>query len=524
MAAEANRSAAFYCSAHQVRFHAFPAEVIQCDQGSHTLASGFPNESLWTYCCACATFSAYEPAVHNSQVAECPVCERQVVKRFLCHSCNVITIESATLIHRKTHSIDSRGVKPVCPGCGSGTAAKILPHDCSELGISFLTARPSCEFCELPIASDAQQHDAAGGEMVCDSCGAALVAPYRFCRKCGKAQLQSESDDSDQELVDEEPNDLDPASDWIDPSCGEAIDEAAAEQAGNYTSWNYSAAPVPHKRRSPYLIGGAAALVSVGLLIAVAVTNTNRAPRPNETTPSIPQSQTQTPPGMVYIPGGEFLMGSNMGDEYERPAHKVSVAPFYMDVTEVTCDDYLKFLKATFRSDPRHWTRQTCSPGAGKQPVTGLDWNDAKSYADWAHKRLPTEEEWEFAARGVLGPTYPWGNDWRSNAANAGDSSARRLMDVASYPNGKTSAGVMDLIGNAWEWTSSEVVVYPGGRLSSPIPPNVKVVRGGSWREPNQQATATYRGYLHTSEAEDYSATGFRCVKDVRPIPNAAKP
>src|SRR6185369_1860609 len=145
---------------------------------------------------------------------------------------------------------------------------------------------------------------------------------------------------------------------------------------------------------------------------------------------------------------------------------------------------------------------QICSTSAARQPVTGIDWNDAKAYADWANKRLPTEEEWEFAARGALGATYPWGNEWRPNAANAGDSSAQRLKDVASYPNGKTRAGVMDLIGNAWEWTSSDVVVYPGGSLSSPIPHNVRVIRGGSWREPNQQATGTYRGYLHMTNAE----------------------
>jgi formylglycine-generating enzyme required for sulfatase activity len=226
---------------------------------------------------------------------------------------------------------------------------------------------------------------------------------------------------------------------------------------------------------------------------------------------------------MVYIAGGEFLMGNNAGDEYEKPAHKVAVGPFYVDVTEVTCEEYLKFLTATLRHNPSNWTKQTCQPNAGRQPVTGVDWTDAKSYADWAHKRLPTEEEWEFAARGVPGSLYPWGNEWRSNSANAGDSSAQRLMDVGSYPNGKTSSGVMDLIGNAWEWTASDVVVYRGGSLSSPIPQDVKVVRGGSWQA-GKQATSTYRGYLHITNAKDYSATGFRCVKDIGPVPAVTDP
>lgn len=504
MTTDVKSSAAFYCPMHQVRFHAALEEVIKCEQSSHAVGYGFPYKSLWTYCCACATFSPHELTGHNSSFAECPVCERQVAKQCLCHSCQVITIESVAQIHRKSHSIDSSGVNPSCPGCGSAPVGKVLQHDCSELGIGFLTARPSCEFCELPIQTGDQQPQEANS-MFCNCCGAELVAPYRFCKKCGQAQSQSESYD---------------IPELIDDLNEEPIDEPAAEYKADYDhSWDYSAIPVPTKRRTPYLIGGAAALVSITILIAVAVTNSNRTPRTNEIGPSIPSPQTQAPPGMVYISGGEFLMGNNAGDEYERPAHKVRVAPFYMDANEVTCEEYLNFLKATGRKDPRNWTKQTCTSGSAKQPVTGVDWNDAKSYTDWANKRLPTEQEWEFAARGVLGAAYPWGNEWRSNAANAGDSSAHHLMNVASYPNGKTSTGVMDLIGNAWEWTSSDVIVYPGGSLSSPAPQSTKVVRGGSWQEPNQQATATYRGYLHTTDAEDYSATGFRCVKDVGPIP-----
>ena len=499
MTTDANSSAAFYCPVHQVRFQATRAEVIECDQASHAVGYGFPNEFLWTYCCACATFSPHETTGHNSQFNACPVCEREVAKRCLCHSCQVLTIESVVHIHRKVHSIDTNGVKPSCPGCGSPPAQIALQHDCPELGISFVSARHSCLFCELQIAaSDVPQQIQPSGPL-CDSCGAELVAPYRFCRKCGKAQAETEE-------VDKEPAD----EEFTEPN-----DEPTSEPEATYTSsWNYSTAPVPTKRRSPWLIGGAAALISVVILIAVAVTNSNRTPPPIETKPLTPDA----PRGMVYIAGGDFLMGNNTGDEYEKPAHKVSVAPFFMDVTEVTCEDYLKFLTATSRRSPRNWTRTTCQSGAGRQPVTGVDWNDAKAYADWANKRLPTEQEWEFAARGVQSARYPWGNEWRSNAANAGDSSAQRLNDVGSYPSGKTSTGVMDLIGNAWEWTSSDVVVYPGGNLSSAIPQDVKVVRGGSWQA-GKQATSTYRGYLHITNAKDYSATGFRCVKDVTPEP-----
>jgi iron(II)-dependent oxidoreductase len=342
-----------------------------------------------------------------------------------------------------------------------------------------------------------------------------LIAPYRFCRKCGKAQSQTETEEADQDLVIEEAGD----DDFVDQDpYSESNDQPAEEPETTYASaWDYSAAPASTQRRTLWLIGGAAALVSVAILIAVAVTNSNRTPRSIENEKRIPEA----PPGMVYIAGGDFMMGSNAGDEYERPAHRVSVAPFFIDVTEVTCEDYLKFLTATARRDPGNWTNETCAPGAAKRPVTGVDWKEAKAYADWADKRLPTEQEWEFAARGVLGTMYPWGNVWRPNAANAGDSSAQRIMEVGSYPDGKSPAGVMDLIGNAVEWTASDVRAYPGGSLSAPIPPDVIVVRGGSWRTGKQEATGTYRGFLHMTDANDYSVTGFRCVKDIGPQPVA---
>jgi len=511
---DGNSSVAFYCPVHQVRFHAAPAEVIECDQASHAVGYGFPHESLWTYCCACATFSPHDPAGHHSQLTECPVCEREVAKRCLCSACQVLTLETVVQIHRKVYSIDTNGVKPSCPGCGSPPAKIVLEHDCPELGISFLSARRSCLYCELLIADVDVQEENETSAPLCNSCGVELVAPYRFCKKCGTAQAQTEEEGVDQDFDEESTEE-----DCFDQEVEDSIHEPIAESDATYTSRKNLFPSVPSKSRSPWLIGGAVALLSVTILIVVAVTNSNRPP-PEEPKPTRPDA----PPGMVYIAGGDFMMGSNNGDEYERPAHKVTVTPFFMDVTEVTCEDYLKFLKATARRNPRSWTTQTCQQGAAHQPVTGVDWNDAKAYAEWARKRLPTEEQWEFAARGVLSATYPWGNEWRSNAANAGDSSAQRLKDVGSYPIGKTPAGVMDLIGNAWEWTASDVVVYPGGSLSAPVPEDVKVIRGGSWQASKQATSTTYRGYLHVTNAKDYSATGFRCVKEVGPLPTTAEP
>src|SRR5688572_1012757 len=122
---------------------------------------------------------------------------------------------------------------------------------------------------------------------------------------------------------------------------------------------------------------------------------------------------------MAYVPGGDFTMGRDDGDEYERPAHLVTVKPFFIDLNEVTNEDYEKFVKEKGYQPPASWKTGTYPEGAGRLPVTGVNWEDANAYAAWAGKRLPTEEEWEFAARGADGRTYPWGNEWQPGQANA---------------------------------------------------------------------------------------------------------
>ncbi len=508
---------AFYCPVHQVRFYANGDAAIQCEHSSHSIGYGFPQDSTWTYCCDCATFWPSESVNHGPHT-ECLVCERTIAKRYLCHSCRVISVESSALIRKRAYSIDGVGVRPGCPGCGSAAAGKSLEHNCAELGISFLTARAECLFCELELVTSTA---ASQTSKVCASCAAELVAPYRFCKRCGKAQPESDpaipSSNTDGLLIE------DPTLSF-DVESGEDPDNTESGSSES-SPWDYSIYETPPKRRTPWIIGGAAVVLSVSILLVVVLLNSNRSNRPvrtsNTPAPVVPEAQTSTPPGMVYIAGGEFVMGNDSGDEYERPAHKVQLAPFYVDVNEVTCEAYRSFIAATGHQPPRNWTNGMYPSGSTRRPVTGVDWRDAKAYADWANKRLPTEEEWEFVARGGLGAAYPWGNEWQLNYANAGNSAAPGLLDVGSFPRGKTRAGVMDIIGNAWEWTASDVVVYPGGRFSSPLPRDVKIIRGGSWQESEKQATTTYRGFLRATGAEDYSATGFRCVKDI-PAPNAS--
>ena len=230
------------------------------------------------------------------------------------------------------------------------------------------------------------------------------------------------------------------------------------------------------------------------------------------------------PEGMVKIPAGTFMMGSNDGGSDEKPVHKVSVAAFYMDKYEVTVEKYEKFLKAKGHRKPTNWSDQLTQP---KHPVVNVSWQDATTYAKWAGKRLPTEAEWEYATRGgntgVGGKPiykYPWGNNATREKANYSGTEGKDQWDGTS-PVGSFEAngyGLYDMAGNAWEWCSdwydenyyaSSPERNPKGAPSS----SSRVLRGGSWfndadiiRCANRLRLApTYRDFL----------IGFRCVQDV---------
>ncbi|MDT4899058.1 MAG: hypothetical protein QOH25_4135 [Acidobacteriota bacterium] len=220
----------------------------------------------------------------------------------------------------------------------------------------------------------------------------------------------------------------------------------------------------------------------------------------------------QPPAGMVYVPGGEFTLGRDAGDEYERPAHRATIKPFFMDIYEVTNEDYAKFVKATNHRAPLNWANGNYLAGAGRKPVTGVTWDDASDYAKWAGKRLPTEEEWEFAARGADGRLYPWGNEWQQGQASA--DGARELADVGAS-KGASPYGAFDMVGNAWEWTASKLAAYPKGKLPVQLPGDLRVIRGGSYAESKDEATTTYRRGYPARGSYDYGNTGFRCAKDV---------
>ncbi|HEX8194834.1 MAG TPA: SUMF1/EgtB/PvdO family nonheme iron enzyme [Pyrinomonadaceae bacterium] len=253
-----------------------------------------------------------------------------------------------------------------------------------------------------------------------------------------------------------------------------------------------------------------------------AATNTNTAENVGTAKTPTSNSNSETsiiklpeaPKGMAYVPGGKFTMGRDDGkSEAEKPAHRVSVEPFFMDIYETTNEQYAEFVKATNHKPPTEWKNGAYPNGQAKFPVVGVDWNDASDYAKWANKRLPSEEEWEFAARGANNFIYPWGNDWKQGNANVG---GQTFAEVGKF-KGASPFGIYDMVGNAGEWTASDFKAYPNGKLDDVYAGeiNLKTVRGGSVNTLKDYATATYRIGLQASGAETYNRTGFRCVRNV---------
>lgn len=229
------------------------------------------------------------------------------------------------------------------------------------------------------------------------------------------------------------------------------------------------------------------------------------------------------PEGMVLIPAGEFIMGSEQnGDELEWPEHKVRMNAFFIDKYKVSCADYAGFAAVT-GNWPGTWSSR-CGPGRERLPVTGLKWHEANAYAQWAGKRLPTEAEWEYAARGTDKRRYPWGSEWRAGFANA-ENSLGHITSVDQFSQNVSPFGVVEMVGNVWEWTASDLTTYSGGVLPKQVTRRQvvddvifgKVIRGGSWQDDKEDTTTTIRrGYPADGADINYDNTGFRCVKDIR--------
>jgi formylglycine-generating enzyme required for sulfatase activity len=234
-------------------------------------------------------------------------------------------------------------------------------------------------------------------------------------------------------------------------------------------------------------------------------------------TPARPEDLTP----MALVPAGEFSMGSLQGNLDERPQKRIHLDAFYIDKLETTVGRYGKYLVATGDDPPDSWS-QVDPTLDSDYPVVGVDWDQATRYCKWAGKRLPTEAEWEKAARGTDGRTYPWGSTGQPQQfANLGKGGtfgySKSLAKVGSYEGGRSPYEVYDMIGNVWEWTADwydqkYYQTMPEKNPKGPEKGEARVIRGGSWARTPLVSRVSARN--RAAPSSQTTSLGFRCAKD----------
>jgi iron(II)-dependent oxidoreductase len=235
---------------------------------------------------------------------------------------------------------------------------------------------------------------------------------------------------------------------------------------------------------------------------------------------------------MAPISGGSFTMGSNLGPDDEKPEHAVFVKSFYIDILPVSNHDFAKFLNdqglqnrqgETFYDQDdsdarihRHNSIWQADLGYESHPVNEVSWVGARDYCAWLNKRLPTEAEWEKAARGTDGRKYPWGNAAPHAKLALFGAPFNSSAPVDAYPLGASPYGILDMAGNQWEWVSSVYQAYPykadDGRENQSAGP-IRSTRGGGHDSSAQEITTTQRGkYLSRNPKAGHHNIGFRCA------------
>ncbi|GIV95613.1 MAG: hypothetical protein KatS3mg057_0270 [Herpetosiphonaceae bacterium] len=223
---------------------------------------------------------------------------------------------------------------------------------------------------------------------------------------------------------------------------------------------------------------------------------------------------------MVLVAAGTFTMGSEDGDPDEQPLHHVDLPSFWIDRFPVTNAEYARFIAATGHRPPEHWHGLQPPAGMEDEPVVGVSWDDARTYALWAGKRLPSEAEWEKAARWdpALGRArrYPWGDEWDPQRCNSREAGAGAIVPIGIYtPQGDSPCGAGEMAGNVWEWTQSLYRPYPyhpGDGRERPEGSGLRVVRGGSWSASAAFVRAANRNVSAPSNVDP--EIGFRCAVD----------
>jgi iron(II)-dependent oxidoreductase len=241
----------------------------------------------------------------------------------------------------------------------------------------------------------------------------------------------------------------------------------------------------------------------------------------------ISREQWEELDSMVRIPGGAFLMGTDLerADAQDKPKHKVTLPTFYLDKYLVTNAQYARFVAATKRRPPINWKDGRIPQGESMNPVTMVTWNDAAAYAEWAGKRLPHETELEKAGRGTDGRRWPWGDKMDPTRLNT-YYNVGSASNVTAYPQGASIYGAFDLSGNVAEWTADDLLPYEGAKASDLMTGNAaapagqqqltryyKVLRGGSWKGDPFSTSLYHRDYAFPDHATDFY--GFRCASDV---------
>ena len=259
------------------------------------------------------------------------------------------------------------------------------------------------------------------------------------------------------------------------------------------------------------------------------------------------------PKGMVYVPEGPFYMGESHDDlrrflgsrlrgdifenpqglehfldfwgySAERPRHVAKTGAFYIDRTEVTNEEYKRFVDARNHPAPAGWRAGRFRADEARMPVRNVTHEDASAYAEWAGKRLPTEAEWEKAARGVDGRLYPWGSVWDKKFCHHLREGEASPVVVGTYAQKASPYGCLDMLGNVMEWTDSWFAPYEGsekGPDKEPFGAIAHVRRGGSWTTQYAKPIPTRCSARYALDPEDpgtpiiLAQTGFRCVKDI---------